>query len=143
MAEYTAILRSTAEAAQAIAYLRALDYSRPMVVTVKAWRRRRSMPQNRLMWMWMQVLADWCGHTAEEMHEYCKVKFLGTRELSIGADVSRYVTRSTSALDTKQMTDYLEAIRLWAAEKLQCTLPQPDSIGWDDLCERYDTSARD
>ena len=143
MAEYTAILRSPAEAAQAIAYLRALDYSRPMVVTVKAWRRKRSMPQNRLMWMWMHVLADLCGHTADEMHEYCKVKFLGAIDISVGISAPYSVTRSTSALDTKQMTDYLEAIRLWAAEELQCTLPQPDSIGWDDLCARYDTRAKD
>ena len=95
-------------------------------VTVAKYVKRRSMAQHRTMWMWINAMSEDTGHTPDELHEKFKVKFLGVEEKEVEGEILRYPI-STTTLDTKQFTEYLEKIELVAVD-LGIILPYPDDI---------------
>lgn len=88
----------------------------------------RSNNQNRYMWgVVYEIIASDTGHTPEEIHEYCKAKFLpriffapkkGIEELEL--------TKSTTTLSTFDMEEYLERVRAWAGQELGLQIPMPN-----------------
>lgn len=108
------------ECADFIAHLRA---DPRMGVTVKPYRRNRSQEQNRLYWgVWLAMLADYTGHTAEELHEFFKDKFLQRRAATV-LGRTLLMEPTTTSLKVDEFTAYLEQIRMFAAENLGCDLP--------------------
>jgi hypothetical protein len=104
---------------------------KPVELTVRQKRNRRSDRQNA--WYWGQVLhliAEHTGHMPEELHEYCKARFIPKRlAICDGNGVvldERVVGGSTGKLSTVEMADYCEAVRQWAAEDLNVVIPDPD-----------------
>lgn len=104
-----------------------------MQVEVKPYKAHRSQAQNRLMWMWYGVIAKDLGMTPEELHEVMKARVLGFVEVDIPRALkgdkpmaSRIaIPRSTTSLNSGEMTNYLEAIDALARE-LGIILPHPD-----------------
>jgi len=87
-------------------------------VTVKP----RSIPENKYYWsIVVGAISDATGHTPQETHEILKFKFL------------RAVTgkfefiRSTTDLSTVEFEKYLSEIRVFAAQELNCYIPEPNS----------------
>jgi hypothetical protein len=100
-------------------------------VVVRKHKSTRSDLQNR--WYWGQVMhliSEHTGHTPEEIHEYCKARFLPKHvALCDGNGVvidDRVVGGSTTQLTTAEMADYCEAIRAFALESLGVAIPDPD-----------------
>lgn len=110
--------------------LRALA-GRPVEVTVRRKGWKRSDRQNA--WYWGQILellSEHTGYTPDELHEYCKSRFI-PKKLAIcdgnGIVVDeRVVGGSTTRLNTVEMADYCEAIRRFAAEDVGVVIPDPD-----------------
>lgn len=102
------------------------------VVTVRVERRRaaRSLLQNAYLWSTVYgLIAEHTGHTPEEIHDWAKCRFL-PKSLAFsdgnGTVVEQFVVGgSTTRLSTKQMTDYIEAIRAFALESLNIEIPDP------------------
>jgi len=92
-------------------------------------RPKRTTNQNRYLFgVVYKNLSETTGHTPEEMHEYCKVEFNPIR-LSI-AGQEKIIGGSTTNLDTLQFQEYVGKIQRWAAEFLNCVIPDPNQTEW-------------
>lgn len=103
-------------------------------MTVRLGRGRRSDRQNRYMWgVCYALLAEATGHSAEDLHEYFKAKFL-PKELAFadanGEIVDSYVIGgSTTRLSTTEFEDYVAKIRLWALDMPRpIVIPEPNEV---------------
>lgn len=97
-------------------------------VAITRLRAARSLEQNRYLWgVVYQTLADYTGYTPEEIHDVCKAKFIPKRVALAngnGEVVGEFVLGgSTRKLKKDECTEYIENIRRWAAESLDCYIP--------------------
>ena len=88
----------------------------------------------------MGILSDYTGYTPEEVHIELKEKFLGYYEKANKStgEVKRFVVESKN-LDTLEFTKYIESVRLYAMQDLDCYLPLPEEYERDqiELCVKY------
>lgn len=91
-------------------------------LVLRAHKAKRSNNQNAYYWAaHVASFAKHCGYTPEEMHEAFKWMFLRRHE-------GQFPTvRSTSELNTREFTEYLEKIELLAAEN-GVFIPRPGEI---------------
>lgn len=95
-------------------------------VSIREQGRPRSLNQNAYMWgVVYQMIADETGHTTEEVHEFCKMKFLPRKFVAIAGD-EYSITKSTATLSTDEMEEYLTQVRVFAATELSLTIPLPN-----------------
>ena len=119
-----------------VEYVNKLPDGKKYSVEIKLKREKRSVDQNSLMWLWLSCIYDETGNDKDTLHEYFKEKFLGS-ENRIAFNQSVTVRNSTTKLDTKQFTDYLERIQQFANVELGIILPNPDDLAWPDFYEFY------
>lgn len=85
----------------------------------------RSNNQNSYLWgVVYQLIAEYTGHSTEELHEAFKHMFL-PRTTFLG-DKEIIANKSTTELSTSEMEEYLMRIRVWAAQELGCSIPLPN-----------------
>jgi hypothetical protein len=99
---------------------------------------RANRSNNQLRYLWgvvYKVISMEIGYTINEVHELCKLQF-GIKKLyknikggQYDPDTSINVTAplSTTEYDTKEMTDYIEAIRIFYGEN-GIHIPDPNEI---------------
>jgi hypothetical protein len=95
---------------------------------IKKYNRLRSNDQNEYYW-WVviKILSLETGYEEEEMHEILKSMFLSEKErLRWDRRKKVTITKSTSALSTKEFEEFLEKVRRWAAKTLSCYIPLPN-----------------
>lgn len=105
-------------------YLRSFE-GKPVAISVKnaPKTKPRSLEQNAYYWgVVLPLIGQTTGYLPEEVHEALKWKFLRQQ----GAKLDRII--STTALDTIDFEQYLEKVRLWAAQELQIVIPLPNEI---------------
>lgn len=86
----------------------------------------RTDNQNR--WYWECVVwlpAESFGWTPEDLHEYYKLKFNSKVVNYKGKEIT--IPQSTARLSTKEFSDYVERIVIWAAGH-GVVIPEPNSI---------------
>ena len=121
----------------------------PVMITIGKPTNRRSDAQNRLLWMWNNLiqkhLAEHTGQlaSAEEWHdilvakllpaEYSKVRLPTGEQFKVGR------TR-TSRLSVKEMAEYMNLLEAYCAEYLNLILPQPDDYRFAVYGERQQLS---
>lgn len=85
----------------------------------------RSTAQNRYYFgVVLEYIASETGHTVEEVHEYMKAMFLPRKFIAIGSKEVE-LTKSTTTLSTLDMEEYLEKVRVFAAQELGMKIPLP------------------
>ena len=95
-------------------------------LVLRKFRRQRSLSQNSYLWgVVYAILGEYCGYSDEEAHIACKERFLRDRANEVNGLVK---IRSTTSLDTAEMTEYIEAIRRLAAE-MGVYIPSPNEVG--------------
>lgn len=116
--------------------VREVQLDKPYVAEFKPFRKRRTLPQNRLFWMWMRCIEDDTGNDVATLHDYFCNKYLGwwTQDC-FGVDISKI--KGTSDLDTKEFTVFLESIRMEMMNEQNIYLPQPGDNGWDEFYAKY------
>ena len=78
---------------------------------IVVFKRDRSIMQNRYLWWGVYgTIAEYTGYDQEYIHEVMKHKFL------LDSSGKIPVPRSTTSLNTKEFTDYVDAIRNFMAE---------------------------
>lgn len=99
--------------------------------------KKRSLSQNRLMWMWFACIGQDTGQSVDDIHDYYAYKFLPRyiTELETGAQVR--VPGHTSTLTTEAFTDFLNQVQADAATELNITLPTPDDLAWAEFEEQF------
>lgn len=86
-------------------------------------RDKRSLSQNAYMWgVVYKLIAEHTGHSEDEIHEYCKIRFLGKRLWD------QIIPGSTKILDTIKFEDYMEKVRGWASSDLGVVIPLPNEV---------------
>lgn len=99
----------------------------------------RSVPQNKLMWVWFQVIATaWTDATGrafskEDIHDYYCRLLLPAKLAPTGV---RLLT-TTRTLTTEQMADFLTKVQADAATEFGIDLPSPESRAFEYLAEEY------
>lgn len=89
-------------------------------ITLRKRRKDRTSPQNRFYHgVVVKYLSEFTGHTAEEIHESLKHRFLIER-----GDEALPRVRSTSSLDTQEFARYIDDCIQLAAE-FGCIIPDP------------------
>lgn len=102
-----------------------LPDSKEWAVEIKQYRKKRTNPQNALYWKWVHKIATETGNEPELIHEYMKEKFLPPQTITI-AGQSAEVPGSTTKINTKDMTDFMNWVEQWAASELGIILPHPE-----------------
>ncbi len=97
-------------------YLKRIKEGSQLTIEIKKFINNRTLAQNRLYWLWLNIIGDELGYSADELHDSYKAMFLTDRSKKIP------LVRSTTVLDTKQFTTYMELIRKQAVH-LGITLP--------------------
>jgi hypothetical protein len=95
-------------------------------VELKQFRDTRSNRQNAYYWgVVIKILSDHTGFDPEEMHEVLKQKFL-TKFVVIQSTAEEVkITRSTSNLSTEEFEKYMEDVRRFSIQDLDCFIPLP------------------
>ena len=122
------IIKSEADRQRAIDFIRDLPIDKPHKMEVKLHRKKRTLNQNSLYWKWMTILGDETGHSAEEMHIICLQKFAPVKLIEAFGTVS--AMRSSSAMNTAEMSDYMTQIMAMGVE-FDIQLPTPQDLGYE------------
>ncbi len=96
-------------------------------VVIKEHRHPRSINQNNYYWgVVLEIISEHTGHTADEVHEIFKNKYLSEEKEFAGDKV--LVAKSTTALNTVEFNEYLEKVKQFAATELSCFVPEPNEV---------------
>jgi len=99
-------------------------------------KKKRTLNQNSLYWLWINCISDETGNDPKELHEYFSDKYLPKETIEIfGIAKSRPI--STTKLNTVQFTNYMENIEVFASSELGIVLPQPEDLYFTDFLEKY------
>jgi hypothetical protein len=87
-------------------------------------RKKRTLAQNAYYWELLTIMETQnIGYTKEEWHDIFKQKFLPTKTIEIFGE--RYTTSSSSTrLNTKEFSEYIESIKRLVAQEFQIYLPE-------------------
>jgi len=90
---------------------------------------KRSLQQNKAYWgIAIEILKNHLGYDKDEMHHALKVKFASRTD----PDTGLVIVESTTKMDTKRFGEYYADIQRWAAEFLNCYIPSPNEIDYQD-----------
>jgi hypothetical protein len=103
-------LREAAIRDRCLAHIAAITPDEKMAVLVAPEKRIRTEEQNALLWAEYEPWAAATGFSKEQLHEYCKRRFLGVQIAEVYGERIE-VVRSSTKLYTDQFSDFIEAIR--------------------------------
>lgn len=96
-------------------------------LTIRKKKKYRSIQQNRVWWMYMNILSDELGYDKDTMHEICKMKFLKSEAVNEKTEEVYQYVKSTSALSTTEFQDLFQSLYAWASETFGIVLPEPNT----------------
>lgn len=123
----TLIIRDAAIKQVAAAAIANLPTEPLYEVVIREYKSTRTLEQNALMWVRLGEIAEqaWIDgrrYDAETLHEYCKRVYLpemcdkGISKWTVLPSGDRVLRMSTSDLNVKEFTDYLEQVQAFGAE---------------------------
>lgn len=118
------------------AYIDSLPNGKRYDINIVVHRERRTIDQNRLLFLWINCISSETGQDKDDLHRYFKRKFLPQNYRRVFNE-QLYVEPTTTTLDTKQFTDYLNLIHSFSASELGITLPNPEDAIWAQFYESY------
>ena len=100
------------------------------VITIEAEKKRRTLSQNNLMWMWIDTICKMCGdergYTKDEMARIFKQKFLVPNVVTLNGE--EFIEYSTKKLSKKEMSEYMNHIEMFAAQEFGVFVPVPEDL---------------
>lgn len=104
--------------------LNAWDGQKPVQITISEVREKRTLDQNALYWMWMDIIANYIGDSKEAVHQDMGYHFLPR---IVSSQTGNSYPVSTTKLNTKEMSEYMEKVNALAAG-IGITLPLPEDL---------------
>lgn len=117
-------------------YIDKLHPDKQYDVSITLKRKVRTLPQNRLYWLYVTCISDETGSSKDDIHMFFKTTFLRSSDLVVGDSIIPQ-TSSTTKLNTKQMTELVNQIVVFASSELGIVLPDPADYMWDQFYEKY------
>lgn len=97
-----------------------------VVVKIEKVKSNRSDQQNKLYWVYNDILSKEIGYDKNELHEIIKYKFLTKEKVDENTgEVYNYVG-STAKLNKSEFADFVSELQRWANETFNCYLPSPN-----------------
>lgn len=118
---------STTTKEMAINKIKLLNIEKPWIMELKLYKKNRSLAANRLYWLWIKAIGDEIGYESDELHAIMADKFLPDEVVEYGGKQIKK-DKSTSRLNTKEFTEYLEKVDRFAASELGIVLPSPMDV---------------
>jgi azurin len=113
-------------------HLQAIGEDTEVDVVIKKHRNKRSAEQNRYYFgVVLKMISDMTGHSAYDLHCHFKHHLLRKKDTRLTAH------KSTTGLDTKEFSDYIESIKLFAKARLNLRIPSPDEVDLDSIMDVY------
>jgi len=113
----TFIVRDSATRQRAAEFVGSLPYNgNPLEVTIRVYRDRRSLRQNKRYRAILALIADETGHAPDELDEVFKRMFLPSHIVNVGTS-SYTVAASTSRMKVDDFGKYMDRIEAWAANE--------------------------
>ena len=106
------IVDSEQRRGRAMHILGSLPLKPPFQVVIEAYSPKRSTQQNKRYWLLIEMVAKHTGHDKDEVHDFAKQKFLGTRTIEIAGERAQ-VAPSTRRLKVKEFKDYMDNVENW------------------------------
>jgi len=128
------IIHNNADLAYCVDFMMSIEITKPMRFECSVIRGKRSLNQNSLLWLWCTALEkdSETGYTKDEFYQYFLDKFAPRKEI-----FTNLVIVTTSQMDSKQMSDFLDSIQRLAITELQFKLPDPEDIIFSTFYETY------
>lgn len=99
---------------------------------------KRTLSQNRLMWLWFACIEAETGQPSQDVHDYYCSKLLQREIINPLTGEITKVCGGTSTMNTAQMTQFLNQVQADAATELGITLPLPSDLGYDEFRLQYE-----
>jgi hypothetical protein len=94
----------------------------------------RSVDQNRYYWALLTMIAAQSGYTKEKLHHWYGLEFLAE-------DFNgKMIPRSTSELNTEEMSNYIKKVKTHAEEFYSVNIPRPEDkeyINWERMANNF------
>jgi hypothetical protein len=130
-----ATIRTEADRQQVLRYVEGVNLKKSLIVSITAQKKKRSLPQNRLLHLWLKVISVDTGNSTEALYTYFCERYLPwNKELVFGEETRK--GSGSSQLDTKEFTHFLDSIKLEMSEQ-GIHLPEPGELGFDDMYNQY------
>ena len=124
------IVRDEAIRARVLDLIAKLDLRKPWEITVKPYRKKRTLSQNGLYHKWLgevvAVVAEHTGMDHDDIHDFFKKKFLTPRVIEINGEVHERYT--TTDLDTAATSAFMDKVYGWVTAELGLLLPLPEEL---------------
>ena len=104
-------------------------------VTITKAKKRRTIDQNSLMWLWFTCISQDTDQPVQDVHDYYCAKFL--RKGICWNGVPRTIVEGTSKLTKERMTEFLDHVQADAATEFGIRLPQPDDRYFEEFYQTY------
>lgn len=99
------------------------------VIVIKKNRAIRSLSANRYYHLILNIIGIHTGHTHEQLHEICKLKF-NPEIINTPKGGSVVVGRSTNDLDTKEFGAYVNRVKQWSRDEFSINVPEPQDLDY-------------
>lgn len=139
-------------------YLEKLQ-KKEVVIEIREIKKKRTLDQNGLYWLWLTVVEKESGYTREELHCLFKAKFLRKdvpKNLIIPKTMERInelagnfeyydylpniidvISKSTTELDTKEFAKYLTEIQDFGSQNFKVELKTLKDIDFDKFYNEF------
>lgn len=103
-------------------YIHDLESGKYMI-KISSYVEERSIDQNKYYWKLVEIIANELGYEKQEMHEVLKYKFLQKTIEDTNGNLVKGV-KSTSTLNIREFTEYINNIKFFIEQELSINLPQ-------------------
>ena len=105
-------------------------------IELKELKGKRSISANALYWLWLTCIEKETGNDKDELHEYFKLKYLGTENVEIFGEMITKI-KTTSTKDSAEFSIYMNHIKDFTLVNLGIDLPNPDHEHFKDFYNEY------
>ena len=105
-------------------------------IRIEAVKEIRTLDQNRLYWLFLSCIEQETGNDKNNLHEFFTLEFLPLIQQMVFKKLI-YKRTSTTSLDTKLFTEYLNKIQIFANTELSIELPNPEDLKFAEFYDHY------
>jgi hypothetical protein len=111
----------------AIRFIDDLDQNVSWSIEIKEYRKKRSIPQNAYIHaVPFKIISDHTGYSIDDIKEWLCGEFTGWEEYEVFGKKKVRPILSTSQMNSKQMTDFIEWMQWWAMSEHNLYIPSPN-----------------
>jgi len=111
---------------------------KPHLAKIEIKRSKRSIDQNSLLWLWLTCLEkdSETGSSKQDFYDHLIMNYAPTRITECMGE-SCYNKITTSKMDKKQMSVFMDNVRVFALNNFQIDLPLPEDRRFNQFYETY------